>query len=72
MKIFKYLTKTFLAPVNPLDVAVNELRQARLELLRAETGVEYSMSLVDYNKKRVARLDSYITKTNVREANDVK
>jgi hypothetical protein len=29
-----------------------------LELLTAETGVEYAQSIVDYNKARITRLNS--------------
>ena len=65
MKLLKYFNK-ILNPANPLDVANDELLQARLELLRAETGVEYSVSLVDFNKKRVNRLEAYISKTNAK------
>ena len=61
MNPIKYLITAF-SPVNPLDVASNELVTARLELLRAETGVEYSVSLVDFNKKRVKRLETYLGK----------
>lgn len=65
MNPIKYIAKTF-SRVDPQDVADRELNQARLDLLQAETGVEYSMSLVEFNKKRVKRLESYIfTKTPV-------
>lgn len=67
-KIFKYLNK-ILSAANPVDVAVNELLQARLALLQAETGVEYSMALVDFNKKRVKRLEAYLDKISVETTN---
>lgn len=70
-KIFKYLNK-ILSAANPVDVAVNELLQARLALLQAETGVEYSMALVDFNKKRVKRLEAYLDKIVVESSNDTK
>lgn len=61
MKLFKSFTKIF-GEVNPHDVASNELREARLALLQAESGVEYSTALVDFNKKRVQRLEMYVAK----------
>ena len=68
MKLIKYFTK-ILSPANPLDVANDELLQARLALLQAETGVEYSIALVDFNKKRVKRLESYLEKVSAEAAN---
>ena len=68
MNPIKYLNKTFFAPVNPLDVANTELLQAKLELLRAETGVDYSIALVEYNKKRVLRPENYITRVTTKAA----
>lgn len=59
MNPFKYLTKVF-GRVDPQDVADRELNQARLDLLQAETGVEYSTALVEFNKKRVKRLESFM------------
>lgn len=67
-KFVKYFTK-ILSPANPVDVAVHELLQARLALLQAETGVEYSMALVDFNKKRVKRLEAYMDKIAVGTTN---
>ena len=68
MKIPSFLLKAF-SKVDPLEVAQNELLVSRLELLRAETGVEYSIALVEYNKKRVSRLESYIAKISAKAAN---
>ena len=46
--------------MTPMQMAVDELAEAELSLLKAETGVEYATSLVMYNKARVKRLKSYI------------
>lgn len=64
MTFYKYLAKILFNRVDPADVISKELNQARLELLQAETGVEYSMALVEFNKKRVKRLEAS-TKTSV-------
>lgn len=61
MKMFKTFAKVF-GKINPADVAHDELLQARLALLQAESGVEYSTALVDFNKKRVQRLEMYVAK----------
>lgn len=61
MKMFKTFAKIF-GEVNPYDVASNELREARLALLQAYSGVEYSNALVDFNKSRVQRLEAYVAK----------
>lgn len=64
MKIPTFLLKAF-SKLDPLEVATNELLNARLELLRAESGVEYSLAIVEYNKKRVKRLEAYLDKVSV-------
>ena len=58
--------KTIFKTPTPLQVAATELAQAELELLKAETGVEFASSLVTFNKQRVTRLRSYI-KAQARE-----
>lgn len=55
------LMKIFSKP-SPLQVAAIELAQAELELLKAETGVEYAAALVTYNTTRVKRLRSFVSK----------
>lgn len=61
MKLFKSLAKIF-GKINPQDVANAELLEARLALLQAQSGVEYSNALVDFNKSRVQRLEAYVAK----------
>lgn len=63
MKLPTFLLKAF-SKLEPLEVATNELLNARLELLRAESGVEYSLAIVEYNKKRVKRLEAYLDKVS--------
>jgi len=52
--------KKIFGRVTPLQTAANELAEAELALLRAETGVEYASAQVTYNKQRVKRLRSFI------------
>jgi hypothetical protein len=42
----------------PLEVIAAELSDAHLEKLDAETAVEFSQSIVDYNTTRIARLNA--------------
>lgn len=56
--------KQMLKMPTPLQVAANELTQAELELLKAETGVEFASSLVTFNKSRVKRLKAYMVEIN--------
>ena len=53
--------KQFFKMPTPLQVAANELANAELELLKAETGVEFASSLVTFNKQRVTRLKAFMT-----------
>ena len=46
--------------VTPAQAIVRELAEAEMELLRAETGVEYAQAAVTYNKNRVKRLKAYL------------
>jgi hypothetical protein len=46
--------------ITPARAIAAELVLAEMELLRAETGVEYAQALVTYNKHRVARLRAYV------------
>lgn len=53
--------------VTPTQAVTHELQQAEMELLRAETGVEYAQALVTYNKNRVKRLRAYMAATPAEE-----
>jgi hypothetical protein len=46
--------------VTPAQAIVRELAEAEMELLKAETGVEYAQAAVTYNKQRVKRLKAYL------------
>jgi hypothetical protein len=43
-----------------MEMVNRELEEARLEKLEAETAVEYAHSIVQYNTKRIDRLNTYI------------
>ena len=52
-KLFRKLT--------PLEAATRELIEAQHGLLQAQTGVDYSMAIVEYETNRVNRLRAYIS-----------
>ena len=58
-KIFNQI-KLLLKRPTSLQIIASELAEAEMSLLRAETGVEYALSMVTYNKARVKRLKSYV------------
>ena len=59
MNIYTELKAMFKMPT-PLEVAAAQLATAELELLKAETGVEYASSMVAFNKAQIKRLKAYI------------
>lgn len=63
MNFFHDLKKLFALP-KILVVAKKELAHAELDLLKAETGVEYAMSLVMFNKSRIRRLKTFLIEQN--------
>ena len=56
------LFKDKLRDPTPLEVISKELAEARLEMLQAETAVDYAESIVMYNKVRIERLNDHIAK----------
>lgn len=61
--IFEQIKQIFKRQTS-LQVMAQELAEAEMSLLKAETGVEYALSMVHYNKARVNRLKMYITDQN--------
>ena len=41
-------------------VIANELEEAHLSLLRAQTAAEYARAIIQYNQERIARLSARI------------
>jgi hypothetical protein len=59
----KYLNRLYMSVFGPApshELAVSELEEARRELLRSQTHMEYYGAQVDYLETRIARLDKYI------------
>ena len=54
------MLKQLFQRITASDAIVAELAEAEMALLKAETGVEYAQSLVDYNTARIKRLKAYL------------
>jgi hypothetical protein len=52
----KYI-KDLVKPRTIREVILKEMREAHLRKLEAESGVEYAVSVVQYNEKRIKRLE---------------
>lgn len=61
-EIMTYI-KSIFKRLTPMQAIANELAEAEMQLLKAETGVEYAQSLVSFNKSRVKRLKAYLAQT---------
>jgi hypothetical protein len=59
MRFLKFI-KDYYRDLTPSEVIQRELAQAHLEMLNAETAVEYAQSIVDYNVTRIKRLNERI------------
>lgn len=57
VSMMELLREPFKKP-SPLEVIAKELAHAHLEKLEAETAVEYTQSIVDYNVNRITRLNA--------------
>jgi len=58
-KLLTLLKEPFKKP-SPLEMIATELAHAHLEKLEAETAVEYTQSIVDYNVTRIERLNKRV------------
>jgi uncharacterized iron-regulated protein len=54
--ILKFL-KDVVRPRTIREIILKEIREAKLRKLEAESGVEYAASVVQYNEKRIKRLE---------------
>ena len=50
------LLKKLMAIPTPLEMAAKELVEAQRAKLKAESAMEYALSMVDYNDARIKRL----------------
>lgn len=57
IRFMELMKEPFKRPT-PLEMIAEELADAHMEKLSAETAVEYAQSVVDYNVTRITRLNS--------------
>jgi len=66
MSLMDYFKQMF-GRITPLQTAANELAEAELALLRAETGVEFATAQVSFNRQRVKRLRAFILTESIKQ-----
>ena len=59
IRFMELMREPFKRPT-PLEMIAEELADAHMEKLSAETAVEYAQSVVDYNVTRIERLNKRI------------
>ena len=59
VRFMELMKEPFKKPT-PLEMIATELAHAHLEKLEAETAVEYTQSIVDYNVTRIERLNKRV------------
>jgi hypothetical protein len=60
-RFISYIKHSF-RMLTPLEMATKELVEAQRSELEAQSAVEFSNSIVTYNRQRVSRLRAYIAK----------
>jgi len=56
VNLYRFL-KNYWRDMTPLEVVTRELALAHLERLDAEGAVEYAQAVLEYNEKRIERLN---------------
>jgi hypothetical protein len=57
------MMKYFVLPTADI-MAARELEEAKRELLRSQTALDYTKRMVEYHQDRVKRLTAYVEKSN--------
>lgn len=52
--------KRSLGKLDPHEVAEQSLSEARLALLEAQDGMDYSRAMTEYHQRRITRLEKYV------------
>ena len=61
MKIIKRMYEVVFSPATSLDLARDELEKSRKAFLVNKTHTEYYAAQVDFETKRIKRLEEYLT-----------
>jgi len=67
MKMLEFIGDFVRQPTH-MELVNKELEEAKVEKLEAETAVEYAQSIVQYNTKRIDRLNTYIAEQGKEKA----
>lgn len=67
-KIKDHMKSMFRTPT-AVELAVIELAEAKRELLRSQTAMDYSKHMVNYHTDRIIRLSEYVENATVFEVN---
>ena len=54
------MIKSLLSPPSHMDMAKKELATSKQQLLISQTQMEYAQAIVEFNTKRVARLEKLV------------
>lgn len=65
-KLKEQMKSIFKTPT-AVELAIDELAEAKRELLRSQTALDYSKHMVNYHTDRIIRLSEYIENTTVFE-----
>ena len=66
----KYI-KELMKPKPISEIIEKEMREAIIKKLEAESAVEYDQSVVDYNKKRIERLEKRLHEHSDGDGDDI-
>lgn len=58
--VFKWWDRIFPLPT-PQELAMQELQEAKRQLLLAQSAKEHAAAMAQYNEERVARLQAYVS-----------
>lgn len=67
MKLFKDIYIKFLGAPDSTEMARKELEQSRRAFLEAKTHTEYYAAQVDFETKRIKRLEEYVVEVDVKK-----
>ena len=68
-KLKEQMKSIFKTPT-AVELAIDELAEAKRELLRSQTALDYSKHMVNYHTDRIIRLSEYIENTTVFEVSE--
>lgn len=68
-KLKEQMKSIFKTPT-AVELAIDELAEAKRELLRSQTALDYSKHMVNYHTDRIIRLSEYVENATVFEVSE--